>query len=99
MLKPGQWYQYSGWVRTCGLSAPGARCWGTLSICRGGGNDLIAVAPSHEGDTEWTQEFIRFGAPDGGLTRIYVHIAGWGRATGTVWFDDLKLVEVNGPAR
>jgi rhomboid protease GluP len=99
MLKPGQWYRFSGWVRTRGLHAPGARCWGTFSICRGGGNELIAVSPSHEGNTEWTQEFIRFQAPDGGLTRICVHLVGWGRATGTAWFDNLKLVEMNEPAR
>jgi membrane associated rhomboid family serine protease len=97
MLKPGQWYRFSGWVRTRGLVPHGARLWGTFSICRGGGNDLIAGADSHGGDTEWTQVSIRFRAPGGGLTRIFVHFVGWGRATGTAWFDDLKLVEVSQP--
>jgi hypothetical protein len=98
-LKPGQWYQYSGWVRTRGLVSHGARLWGTLSVCHAGNNELISNAASHGGDTEWTPISIRFRAPDSGLTRIYVHFVGWGRATGTAWFDDLRLVEVSQPAR
>jgi rhomboid protease GluP len=110
LLKPGQWYRFSGWVRTRGLNRSGgwvptrglnggAGLWGTFSICRGGGNNFIAGAANHGGDTEWTQVSIPFQAPDGGLTRIYVHFAGWGWATGTAWFDDLKLVEASEPAR
>ena len=34
-----------------------------------------------------------------GMTRIVVIFAGCGPATGTAWFDDLKLVEVNQPGR
>jgi rhomboid protease GluP len=98
MLKPGHWYRYSGWVRTRGLNPLGARLWGTLSICRAGPNELIVQADSHAGDTEWTQMFIQFQAPREGQTRIYAHLVGWGRATGTAWFDDLNLVEVNEPA-
>jgi hypothetical protein len=99
MLKPGQWYRFSGWVRTRGLNAHGARVWGTFSICRAAGNELVIPGTSHQGDTEWTRITIKFQAPDSGLTRIYVHLAGWGHATGTAWFDDLKLVEVSPPSR
>jgi membrane associated rhomboid family serine protease len=99
MLEPGQWYQFSGWVRTRGLVPHGATLWGTFSICHGGSNDRIALADSHSGDTEWTQVSIRFRAPAGGLTRIYVHFSGWAPATGTAWFADLKLVEISQPAQ
>jgi hypothetical protein len=99
VLKPGQLYRFSGWVRTRGLNSRGARAWGTFSICRGGGNQIIATEASHSGDTEWTEVCIPFRAPDGGQVRLYAHFAGWGPATGTAWFDDLKLVEVSEPAR
>jgi tetratricopeptide (TPR) repeat protein len=45
------------------------------------------------GDRDWIRISIRFRAPQSGSTRIYVHFVGWGRATGTAWFDDLKPVE------
>jgi rhomboid protease GluP len=95
MLKPGQWYLLSGWVRTRGIESKGAQVWGTLSVCRAQGNAPIGPGKNHKGDTEWIQTKIRFKAPDGGLTRIYIHLSGWGPAVGIVWFDDLKLAEVN----
>jgi rhomboid protease GluP len=99
MLKPARWYCLKGWVRTRGLNALGARCWGTFSVCHAGGNNLVAKADNYGGDTEWTQVSIPFRSPDGGAIRIYVHFAGWGRATGTAWFDDLRLAEVDQPTR
>jgi membrane associated rhomboid family serine protease len=98
-LTPGRWCRYSGWVRTRGLVPHGARCWGTLCVCRGGGNELLAQANSNQGDTEWTQMSVPFQAPAGGLTRIYVMVSGWGQASGTAWFDDLKLVAVSEASR
>jgi membrane associated rhomboid family serine protease len=95
MLKPGQWYLLSGWVRTRGIESKGAHVWGTLSVCRAEGNTPIGPGKNHKGDTEWTHTHIKFKAPDHGPTRIYVHLSGWGPAVGTAWFDDLKLAEVN----
>jgi hypothetical protein len=40
---------------------------------------------------------ITFQARGDGLTRICVFFVGFGRGTGTAWFDDLKLVEVSQP--
>jgi membrane associated rhomboid family serine protease len=97
VLKPGQRYRFSGWVRTRGVQAFGARVWGTLSVCHAGTNNLIAQAENHAGDTEWTQVSILFQAPADGQTRFYAHLSGWGRAAGIAWFDDLKLVEVSQP--
>jgi hypothetical protein len=99
MLKPGKWYRFSGWVRTRGLKAHGATVWGTFSITDVGRNDAVAKVKNHEGDTEWTRISVQFQAPEGGRTRIGVNFVGKGRATGTAWFDRMKLVEAGQPRR
>jgi hypothetical protein len=42
---------------------------------------------------------LTFQARGDGLTRIVVYFVGFGAGTGTAWFDDLKLVEVDQPTR
>jgi hypothetical protein len=97
-LKPGQWYRFSGWVRTRGLDPHGSSVYGTFQIQPGGGAGTIAQGTNHGGDSEWTEVPITFQAPADGLTRICVFFVGFGQGTGTAWFDDLKLVEVSQPA-
>jgi WD40 repeat protein len=100
MLKPGHRYRFSGWARTRGLNAPGAGVYGTFAIQRmGARHGNIAGGPNHGGDTEWTEVTLTFEAPAEGPTRIVgVHV-NFGTGTGTVWFDDFKLVEVDQSAR
>jgi rhomboid protease GluP len=98
MLEPGKWYRFSGWVRTRGLVPHGAPVFGTFHIHARGVNDIIARGPNHQGDTEWTEVSLTFQARGDGLTRIVVYFAGFGRGTGTAWFDDLKLVEMSQPS-
>jgi hypothetical protein len=105
-LKPRQWYHFSGWVRTRGLKVHGAaRVWGTFVIygihrpSEGPEWPILARGANHSGDTEWTRISLRFQAPDDGKASIYLNLSGWGRATGTAWFDGLKLVEETPPAR
>jgi hypothetical protein len=92
-LKPGQSYRLSGWVRTRGLDPHGSRVYGTFQVQQRGGG-IIANGTNHGGDTEWTEVSIPFQAPADGLARICVFFVGYGKGTGTAWFDDLKLVEV-----
>jgi hypothetical protein len=98
MLKPGQWYRFSGWVRTRGFQPHGSSVYGTYAIQGGGGGHPFAKGANHEGDTEWTEVPITFQAPADGRVSIAVCFACWGQGTGTAWFDDLKLVEVSQPA-
>jgi hypothetical protein len=96
-LKPGQWYRFSGWVRTRGLDPRGSPVCGTFMI-----EDwprTIAVGTKHGGDTEWTEVQITFQAPASGLIRVVATLVPWNQqGTGTAWFDDLTLVEVSQPA-
>jgi alpha-L-arabinofuranosidase len=92
-LRPGQPYRLSGWVRTQKLEPHGATVFGTFQIQQAGGRGIIASGTNHEGDTDWTRVTLFFEAPASGKTRIVVFFAGFGKATGTAWFDDLALAE------
>ncbi len=94
-LKPAQLYRLSGWVRTRGLDPHGAPVYGTFQVQNAGGRGAIAAGANHGGDTDWTEVVVHFEAPAGGLTRICLFFVGFGKGTGTAWFDDLKLEEVD----
>ena len=95
MLAPGRLYRLRGWVRTRGLDPHGAPVYGTFQIQMPGGNGIIASGTNHGGDTDWTEEVVDFEAPAGGRTRVAVFFTGFGKGTGTAWFDDLKIEEVD----
>jgi alpha-N-arabinofuranosidase len=94
-LKPGQLYRLSGWVRTRGLDPRGSRVYGTFQVQHPGGRGIIASGASHGGDTDWTEVVVHFEAPAGGRTRISLFLVGFGKGTGTAWFDDLRLDAVD----
>jgi len=94
-LAPGRWYRLRGWVRTRGLEARDAKLIGTLQVQMPGGRGFIASGKNHTGDTDWTEEEIEFEAPPGGRTRVCVFFVGFGKGTGTAWFADLRLEEVD----
>ena len=95
MLAPGRLYRFHGWVRTRGLDPHGAPVYGTFQIQAPAGNSVIAGGTNHGGDTDWTEVVIDFEAPAGGRTRIAPFFVGFGKGTGTAWFDDLKIEEVD----
>jgi alpha-N-arabinofuranosidase len=94
-LEPGRWYRLSGWVRTRGLDPRGAPVFGTFQVQRPGGRGTLATGTNHRGDTDWTEVAVRFQAPGDGRARIAVFFVGFGRGTGTAWFDGLRLEEVD----
>jgi alpha-N-arabinofuranosidase len=94
-LTPGQWYRFSGWVRTENLEPRGAPVYGTFQIQQHGGQGLIAGGTNHAGSTDWNEVAIYFQAPPDGRARCAVFFAGLGKGTGTAWFDDLKLERID----
>jgi alpha-L-arabinofuranosidase len=94
-LKAGQLYRLTAWVRTRNLDPHGAPVYGTLQVQHAGGRGAIASGTSHGGDTDWKEVAVYFEAPPGGLTRVCLFFVGFGKGTGTVWFDDLKLEEAD----
>lgn len=98
LLKPGRLYRFTGWVRTKGLDPHGAPVSGTYQIQHPRGNGIIASGANHRGDTDWSEVAIVFAAPPDGKVRIAVFFVGFGKGTGTAWFDDMRLEPVD-PAK
>jgi alpha-N-arabinofuranosidase len=98
LLKPGQCYRLRGWVRTRGLNARGSSVYGTFQVQQAGGRGIIASGANHDGDSDWSEVAIHFTAPVGGKARVNVFFVGFGKGTGTAWFADLRLEEVD-PAK
>jgi alpha-N-arabinofuranosidase len=94
-LEPGRLYRLSGWVRTRSLDPREAPVYGTLQVQHAGGRGTIAAGANHGGDGEWKEVVVHFEAPPGGLTRVCLFFVGFGKGTGTVWFADLRLEEVD----
>ncbi len=95
-LRPGRWYRLTAWVRTENLDPHGAPVCGTFQIQFPSGKGTVASGKSHPGTNDWTKETLFFTPPPGdGLTRIAVFFVGYGKGTGTAWFDGLVLEEID----
>ncbi len=94
-LTPNRWYCFSGWVKTRELEPRDATVFGTLQVQNPAGRGLIAAGVNHRGDTDWTAVPVYFQAPSDGRVRVCLFFAGFGKGTGTAWFDDLKLEETD----
>lgn len=94
-IRPSRLYRLNGWIRTRGLDPREAPVFGTFQVQQPGGKGIIAGGANHRGDTDWIQESIYFESPPDGRVRIAVFFVGFGKGTGTAWFDDLKLEEVD----
>jgi alpha-N-arabinofuranosidase len=95
VLRPGRCYHLRGWVRTRRLDPHGAPVFGTFQVQYPGGRGTIASGANHGGDTEWTEVPVWFVAPADGRVRVCAFFIGFGKGTGTAWFDGLRLEEVD----
>jgi alpha-N-arabinofuranosidase len=93
-LQPGHWYRLSGWVRCENLDPGAAPVCGTFQIQNPGGSGVVAGGRNHRGTSDWTRESIYFTPPGDGKTRIAIFFVGYGKGTGTAWFDDIALEEM-----
>ncbi len=94
-LKPARFYRFTGWIRTRNLDPGTAPVSATFQVQFPGGKGIIASGASHRGDTDWTRVSLVFEAPQDGRARIAIFFVGFGKGTGEVWFDDLKLEEID----
>jgi alpha-N-arabinofuranosidase len=94
-LKPGQGYRLTAWVRTSALDPRGSSVYGAVQVQSLNGSGCLAASSNHGGDTEWTRLSVLFAAPPDGLAHIALFFVGFGKGTGTVWFDDVSLEEVD----
>ncbi len=92
-LKPNTRYRLSAWIKTENIDAGGY------------GAQLNLHQLQHEGKTEairgtheWRQVTSEFDSGPHDTLLVNLLFGGWGRATGTAWFDDVRLVELREPA-
>jgi putative membrane-bound dehydrogenase-like protein len=85
-LKPHHLYRVTGWVKCKDLKgATGALFNLNLIPARSG-----AVS----GTCDWTQETMDFDSAERTQVELNCLFGGWGRSTGTAWYDDLVLVDL-----
>lgn len=94
-LKPGRFYRFSGWLRTSGLDPQRSPVYGTFQIQQPGGKGTLAGGANHRGDTGWTETSVYFQAPPAGRVRVVMFFVGFGKGTGSAWFADPKLEEID----
>src|SRR5579862_1169708 len=93
-VEPGKLYRFSAWIKTSNLDPKGAPVFGTIVAQNPGGGN-IAAGTNHRGNTDWTIESTYFIGPTGGKVHLALFMFGWGKGTGTVWFDDIHLQELS----
>jgi alpha-N-arabinofuranosidase len=94
-VRPGSCYRFGGWVRTRQLDPRGAPVFATFQVQGPGGRGILASGANHKGDTDWTPVEVFFEAPAGGQVHIALFFVGFGKGTGTVWFDGLAVERVD----
>jgi len=95
-IEPGAVYRATVWVKTRDFKVfgekPGAA---TLVVRHHGGRYLyIGTGRTHKGTSDWVKETVDFIAPSKGRAVLTCMYSSWGHATGTVWFDDMRLVRL-----
>jgi alpha-N-arabinofuranosidase len=94
-LKPSQGYRLTAWIKTEALDPLGSPASGAVQVQSLAGADILGASPNMKGDADWTQVKVLFVAPPDGLAHIALFFVGFGKGTGTVWFDDISLEEAD----
>jgi putative heme-binding domain-containing protein len=94
-VKPRTDYRLTGWIKTENVRKVGSANGAMLNVhelqdpVRGGTKALL-------GDNDWTQVQLDFNSGEMRQVTINCLFGGWGRTTGTAWFDDIELVPAAG---
>jgi putative heme-binding domain-containing protein len=94
-VKPRTDYRLSGWIKTENVRKVGGANGAMLNVhelqdpVRGGTKALV-------GDNDWTAVQLNFNSGEMRDVTINCLFGGWGRVTGTAWFDDLELAPAAG---
>jgi putative membrane-bound dehydrogenase-like protein len=94
-VKPRTDYKLSGWIKTANVQKLGRANGAMLNVhelqdpVRGGTKAL-------SGDNDWTKVELTFNSGQMREVTINCLFGGWGRVTGTAWFDDIELTPAAG---
>jgi alpha-N-arabinofuranosidase len=84
-VRPFAKYRLSGWIKTQDL-VPGSSKGALISL-----QGLDVMTPAVSGTRDWTAVEVVFETGANDAVAVNCLFGGWGRATGTAWFDDLAL--------
>ena len=91
-VQPGAVYSLSFWVKTKDMKRlDGVGICATASVRIRRGYLILERARDHAGTMDWAREAFDFLAPETGKVVVSLEYSSWGRAAGTVWYDDLRL--------
>lgn len=92
-VKPNTRYRFSAWVKTQNFKK-GSGHGALLNIHQ---LQSFRSNPVTE-DKDWTALSVEFSTGNATTVQLNLLYGGWGRATGTAWFDDVEVVEL-GPGK
>ena len=97
-VEPRALYRLSAWIRTKDFKAgEGVHFCAAVAARVGRNGKVIARSDSHVGTTDWTLDAVDFIAPANGQVLISCEYSSWGRSTGAVWYDGLRVQRLAGP--
>jgi putative membrane-bound dehydrogenase-like protein len=85
-VKPRTAYRLTGWVKTKDIKGAAGALFNL--------NGNPARSPAQTGTKGWTRLTMDFDSEDRTSVEINCLFGGWGKSTGTAWYDDLALVEL-----
>jgi putative membrane-bound dehydrogenase-like protein len=94
-VKPRTDYKLSGWIRTENVQKLG-RANGAMLNVHELQDPVRAGTKALAGDNDWTRVELSFNSGQMREVTINCLFGGWGRATGTAWFDDIEVVPAAG---
>ncbi len=94
-LKPRTDYRLTGWIKTENAQKIG-RANGAMFNVHELQDPVRGATKALTGDNDWTQVSLNFNSSQMTEVTINCLFGGWGRATGTAWFDDVELTPAPG---
>ncbi len=94
-VKPRTDYRLTGWIKTENARKLGVAHGAMLNVHELQ-DPVRGATKALTGDNDWTQVELNFNS--GEMTQVTINclFGGWGRATGTAWFDDIELASAPG---
>jgi len=85
-IEPWSRYRLSGWIRTENIAPIGGAAGALLNIHGG-----LARTAAVKGTQGWTEVSVEFDSAEHDAITLNCLVGGWGLATGTAWFDDIRM--------
>ncbi len=89
VVKPNTRYRVSAWIKTEDLDAGSGK--GALLNVH---NIQPLQTPAVSGTKDWTKVEVEFDSGGNAVVQVNCLFGGWGRSTGTAWYDDMKIEEM-----